>query len=142
MTFPFSGPNFTGLFTTGIYSSFIGGSVGLVMNEYAKYKKSPMSESELSNLCGGIGRGLLYRGVADYFLYQLVCHYARASHPRLQAKIYALTNLSVNIVTLIAFRRSHLIGSIATAIFAAIIVIEMVSKNHDFSKYRSVSQRP
>lgn len=119
MTFSFSGPAAYGLVPAVAGSLFLG---------YVYTNLAHTNDSPILILMGREIAGRFFYGIASNF----------ASDSRGEAKIYAATNLIVNIATLIVFRRLQLIGNIGTAVFAGLMAIEMACKWADFSKYRTV----
>ncbi|WP_068466805.1 hypothetical protein [Candidatus Protochlamydia phocaeensis] len=53
------------------------------------------------------------------------------------ARIYAITNLTVNVATLVLLYRWNLIGQIGLIAFSALMGLEMLCKWADFSKYNA-----
>ncbi len=76
------------------------------------------------------------REVADYIFYALAKIKMNPPSDRSCAQLYAVTNLTVNVATLLVLRQMQLIGNIGTAIFASLMAIEVACKCADFSKYR------
>lgn len=120
MTFSFSGPS-----AGGLYSSLMGAMlVGVVYSSIAKTNRLPALI-------------LMEREVANWALYQFACSWVGKPCPKKRARIYATTNLTVNLVTLIALRRLQLIGQMGTAFFASLMAIEMTCQWVNFSHYRA-----
>jgi hypothetical protein len=76
------------------------------------------------------------RELADWILYRLAIVLSNQPVDRTCAKIYAATNLTVNVATLCLLRQMNLIGQIGTRIFLGVMALEMMCKYADFSKYR------
>ena len=124
MNFSFSGPSCARL----PYSMGGAAFVGIVL-DFSIFKK---------DIKGLFLSALIVREVADLILYQLVSSLAKET-PRIQAKVYTATNLTVNMITLMVLRRLHVIGTIGTLAFSSLIAIEMTCKIANFSHYRSAS---
>lgn len=126
MTFSFSGPTFS-------LSSFVPSLAGawLVGGLYYHLAKPHPDWMLLPSI-------LIVREAFDRLFFQAVSYLAKKPSPRTQAKIYVFTNLTVNILALWALRRLQLIGNIATAAFAGLMIIEAACKYVDFSKYRAL----
>lgn len=118
MSFSFDGPSPT------LYQAIAGGMiVGALYSAIAK-------TSSLSIVIFAV------RELADSMFYRLASIFFQPSNDRNKAKIYAATNLTVNVGTLLALRRLEFIGKLGTQIFLGIMAIEMTCKFADFSKYR------
>jgi hypothetical protein len=122
MTCSFSGPS-----VGGLYSSLVGAMfVGVVYSSIAKTNRLPALI-------------LMKREVANWALYQFACGWTGKPSSQRRAKIYAATNLTVNIVTLMVLRRLQLIGQMGTAVFTSLMAIEMACQWVNFSHYRATN---
>lgn len=115
----FSGPSWNNLLKSTIGAGIVGGIY-----------------DELSQTSGLTIFILVIREIADCIFYNLATLYATEAETK--AKVYAFTNITVNVGTLWMMRRARLIANIGTAVFAALMAIELVFKWADFVKYRPV----
>jgi hypothetical protein len=127
MTYTFSGPSILGLYPTVFGALVVGG----VCHAFADTANSSSKTSGLFIVI------LMVRETIDLFFYEIGCVFSQASTSRKKAQVYAVTNLTVNMMTLFASRRVELIGNIGTAAFATLMAIEMACKWCDFSKYQA-----
>jgi hypothetical protein len=118
MTFAFSGPS------PNLFLAINGGMlIGGLYSTIAKTNPLPILIFAI-------------RELADYILYRLAEIISHASDDRSRAKVYAVTNLTVNVATLLLLRQLDLIGRIGTQIFLGLMAIETACKYADFSLYR------
>ncbi len=118
MTFSFSGPTLQGL--VGGFAGAI--CLGTVYSSIANTNKRPIDI-------------LVGKEIADFVLYHFFSAFVD-DVPRARAKVYAVTNLTVNVATLVVFRRLQLIGQVGTAVFCSLMAIEMTFKYANFKKYQ------
>lgn len=127
MDYTFKGPSMS-IYQVGL--SFLGAAC--VGGIYAIAKELPTERAALPFSF------LVIRELADRVLYNfLSLGLKEDKNARKCAEIYALTNLSVNIVTLVAFYRNQLIGKIGVIVCSAFITFEMLCKVTDFPRYRA-----
>lgn len=119
MTFSFSGPSLASLGPSMLGAIF----VGEVYSAVAGTNRQPI-------------KILMVKEIADWAFYEVASAFSQ-NIPQNKAKIYAVTNLTVNIATLIVLRRLQLIGNMGTVIFSSFMAIEMICKQVDFPKYRA-----
>lgn len=128
MNTSFSGPSLW-----GVPVSFAGAL--LVVEVYSSLAK--MCAEPINKVL--VLKVLTLRVIADHALYALTSSLlSYAKNSEVNAKIYAATNLLVNLTTLVALRHLQVIANRGTTIFAALIAVEMICKYHDFFKYRKV----
>jgi hypothetical protein len=119
MTYSFSGPTLSGLVPS------IGGAI-LIGGLYSSIAQTSLEPINL----------LFARAVLDFFTYDWIKNMNPEMGPRTQAKIYAVTNVTVNLGILIIFRQAQLIGAIGGAFFLSLMGLELYCKCLNFSKYR------
>ncbi len=120
MTYSFSGPTITSL-PISLGGAFL---VGGVLTSTA-------------NMDSGIVGCSLWRAAADFAIYNFFKDRDQTESPRTLAKLYAFTNLTVNVATLMILRSVEVIGPFGTAVYASMIGIELFTKFLNFSKYRN-----
>jgi hypothetical protein len=120
MDFSFSGPSLIGLIPALAGAVCIGGVY-----------------CALTNTSALVVSVLIVREIADWAFYRLAAFFGKAQDGRSKAKVYAVTNLSVNLAALIALRYLELIANLGTLIFASLMVLELACKYADFTKYHA-----
>ncbi len=113
----FSGPSWNNLLESTVGAGVVGGIY-----------------TELSQTNGLAVPILIMRELVDCVFYNLATLYATEAETK--AKVYAFTNITVNLATLWIMRRARLIANIGTAVFAALMAVELACKWVDFAKYR------
>jgi hypothetical protein len=116
----FSGPNMP--FSAALTAGIMGGFYGVLT------KTNPWCTASVFIMREGLN-GLLYR------IGLILCDLEWFYKNRSRAKLYAVTNLSANIMTLVLLRRIKLIGEIGSRVFVGLMAVEMVCKCLDFPRY-------
>lgn len=118
MSFSFEGPS-----TDIIFATWGGMLLGGFYSDLAKTNQLP---------------ALIFatRELADWILFRSAVLLSNSPCDRTCAKIYAFTNLTVNMGTLCLLRKMDLIGQIGTSIFLGLMALEMACKYADLSRYR------